>query len=160
MKYALHNQFHFPRRPLVYKTLHCAYAAIAGLLLIALLPVIEWKSIGGFVLIGALARWHFFILPDWSYKVELHYDFLKVGNAKYLWSSFESIKLLREASKRSLHMVFRTKGRRDDILLSDSLENFEYLAQQCFWHANQVQESADQFKTGSKTSTSRTKADG
>lgn len=160
MRSYLHNRFHLPRKPLIRKTLKGIYTAFSGLLIIALIPTPTLKPIGIIPVIWAMVYWHYWLLPKWNHTVEVANKSLKVGSTSYPWETLHSLKLEHHGSRRSLLMVFIERGRRYDLILKDDIMDFEELAQQCFWHANDFPGFSTQSNSGSKTSTADTRTDG
>lgn len=160
MQSALHNRFHLPRRPLIRKTLKCVYTVFAGLLIIILFPQNYLKPIGILPIIAGLAYWHYLLLPKWNYVVEVTRERLQIANNSYFWKTLQSLKLGRQGSRRSLHLVFVENRRRYEVTLRDDILGFEQLAHECFWHANDFPELELQSNSGSLSSTAATKTEG
>lgn len=156
----LRNRFHLPRKPLVRKTAKCVYFAFAGVLLIALIPKAEFKVAGIIPIIWSWAYWHYLLLPKWGYSVVVGSNSLEIGSKRYLWTELQSLKIEHQGSRQFLQLIFLHKSQRRMVLLQNDIADFDDLARQCFWYANDFPSFNHQSSTGDLSSTAKTKTEG
>lgn len=140
MNQSLSSRYRYSQWQLIKSTAGCVLWLLLGIAVLST-PIGKARWAGLFIIGYGLVLWVFRILPRWKHVIILDEDHLQIGSAAYAWSRFDTMRIERTHTHRSIHLV--GENGQLDIWIKDELPHYDELAKDCFIHMNRCLEQPE-----------------
>lgn len=140
------KRYHYPRRPLLKKSVSCLSWLLLGIV-VFISPIGNIRWLGAAPLLYVFFRWHFFLRPKWNHLIQVNEEKLTIGKKVYKWDEFSEMQIERVGSDRKIRLSGQDK--QHSLVIEDDILDFDSLAQDCFFYVNREVEPQTSEKTQS-----------